>query len=113
MNLLVTDAVRMAQMDASKIQLERQPVAVAEFVGRVLEGFKPQLDGRSLRVNLDKGLPTVAADPDLASMALRQVIDNGLKYSLPATATRSGGGCQRRQRVTIRVRDQGPGIPEA
>jgi len=86
LNLLVTDAVRMSQMDASKIQLKRQPVAVAEFVSRVLDGFKPRLDGRSLRVNLSKELPRVAADPDLASMALRQVIDNGLKYSLPATA---------------------------
>src|SRR4029077_3279529 len=77
LNLLVSDAVRMAQMDASKIHLERQPVAVAEFVGRVLDGFKPPLDGRRLRVNLNKELPRVAADPDLASMALRQVIDNG------------------------------------
>ena len=57
LNLLVSDAVRMAQMDASKIHLERQPVAVAEFVGRVLDGFKPQLDGRSLRVNVGKSCP--------------------------------------------------------
>jgi len=111
LNLLVTDAVRMAQMDASKIQLERQPVAVAEFVGRVLDGFKPHLDGRSLRVNLSKELPTVAADPDLASMALRQVIDNGLKYSLPATAIEVAADSSA-DWVTIRVRDQGPGIPK-
>ena len=111
LNLLVSDAVRMAQMDASKIHLERQPVAVAEFVGRVLDGFKPQLDGRSLRVNVGKELPTVAADPDLASMALRQVIDNGLKYSLPATAIEVAADAGA-DSVTIRVRDQGPGIPE-
>jgi two-component system sensor histidine kinase KdpD len=111
LNLLVTDAVRMAQMDASKIQLERQPVAVAEFVGRVLDGFKPRLDGRSLRVNLSKELPRVAADPDLASMALRQVIDNGLKYSLPATAIEVAADASANW-VTIRVRDQGPGIPK-
>ena len=111
LNLLVTDAVRMAQMDASKIQLERQPVAVAEFVGRVLDGFKPRLDGRSLRVNLSKELPSVAADPDLASMALRQVIDNGLKYSLPATAIEVAADASANW-VTIRVRDQGPGIPK-
>ena len=90
LNLLVTDAVRMSQMDASKIQLERQPVAVAEFVGRVVDDFRTRLDGRSLRVNLSTELPTVAADPDLASMALRQVIDNGLKYSMPATAIEVG-----------------------
>jgi len=111
LNLLVTDAVRMAQMDASKIHLERQPVAVAEFVGRVLEDFRPHLDGRSLRVNLSQELPRVAADPDLASMALRQVIDNGLKYSLPATAIEVAADASA-DGVTIRVRDQGPGIPE-
>ena len=111
LNLLVTDAVRMAQMDASKIQLETQPVAVTEFVGRVLEDFKPRLNGRSLRVNLGQALPRIAADPDLASMALRQVIDNGLKYSLPATAIEVAADASA-DWVTIRVRDQGPGIPK-
>jgi two-component system sensor histidine kinase KdpD len=111
LNLLVTDAVRMAQMDASKIHLERRPVVVAEFVGRVLEDFRPHLDGRSLRVNLSQELPRIAADPDLASMALRQVIDNGLKYSLPATAIEVAADASA-DGVTIRVRDQGPGIPE-
>jgi len=112
LNLLVTDAVRMAQIDASKIQLERRPVVVREFVDRVLEDFGPRLDGRRLRVDLRNGLPRVSADPDLASLALRQVIDNGLKYSSPATelevAAEAGSG-----RVTIRVRDRGPGIPDA
>ena len=111
LNLLVTDAVRMSQMDAIKIQLERQPVAVAEFVSRVLDGFRPRLGGRSLRVNLSNELPRIAADPDLASMALRQVIDNGLKYSLPATAIEVAADASANW-VTIRVRDQGPGIPK-
>jgi two-component system sensor histidine kinase KdpD len=111
LNLLVTDAVRMAQMDASKIQLEKQPVAVAEFVGRVLEDFRPRLNGRSLRVNLSQTLPRIAADPDLASMALRQVIDNGFKYSLPASAIEVAADASA-EWVTIRVRDQGPGIPK-
>ena len=111
LNLLVTDAVRMAQIDASKIQLEKQPVAVAEFVGRVLEDFRPRLNGRSLRVNLSQTLPRIAADPDLASMALRQVIDNGFKYSLPASAIEVAADASA-EWVTIRVRDQGPGIPK-
>jgi len=112
LNLLLTDAVRMAQIDASKIQLERRAVVVREFVCRVLDDFGPRLDGRRLRIDLRNELPPVSADPDLASMALRQLIDNGLKYSSPATelevAAESGSG-----KVTIRVRDRGPGIPDA
>ena len=112
LNLLVTDAARMAQIDASKIQLERRAVVVREFVDRVLEDFGPRLDGRRVRIDLRRELPRVSAHPDLVCMALRQVIDNGLKYSAPATemevAAETGP-----DRVTIRVRDQGPGIPEA
>src|SRR4029077_17719760 len=47
LNLLVTDAVRMAQMDASKIHLERQPVAVGGFGGRGREGLHARPGGRS------------------------------------------------------------------
>ena len=111
LNLLLSDAVSMAQIDASKIQLERRAVTVSEFVDRVLEDFRPRLDGRSLRVDLRNGLPRVSADPDLASMALRQVIDNGLKYSSPATELEVAAEA-RLNSVTIRVRDRGPGIPE-
>jgi two-component system sensor histidine kinase KdpD len=111
LNLLLSDAVSMTQIDASKIQLERRAVTVSEFVDRVLEDFRPRLDGRSLRVDLRNGLPRVSADPDLASMALRQVIDNGLKYSSPATELEVAAEA-RLNSVTIRVRDRGPGIPE-
>jgi two-component system, OmpR family, sensor histidine kinase KdpD len=111
LNVLVTDAARMAQIDASKIQLERQSVSVREFVDRVLEDFGPRLDGRTVRVDLRDELPRVSADPDLASMALRQVIDNGLKYSLAATELDVAAEAQS-DTVTIRVRDRGPGIPE-
>lgn len=111
LNLLVTDAVRMAQMDASKIQLERRPVAVREFVAHVLEGFGPRLEERSLTLNLRDDLPGVSADPDLASLALRQVIDNSLKYSPPATPLQVAADAGTTG-ITIRVTDQGPGIPE-
>jgi two-component system sensor histidine kinase KdpD len=110
LNVLVSDAFRIAQIDASKIQLECRPVAVKEFIGRVVEDFRPRLDGRSLQVDLDESLPNVSADPDLASMALRQVIDNGLKYS-PASTALEVGAAAGDDRVTIRIRDHGPGIP--
>ena len=111
LNVLVTDAVRMAQIDASKIHLERQPVAVTEFVDRVLETFGPRLGERSLNLRLGENLPWVSADPDLASMALRQVIDNSLKYASPAAGLHVAVA-EEAAGVTIRVKDQGPGIPE-
>jgi two-component system sensor histidine kinase KdpD len=111
LNTLVKDAANMAQIDASKIQLERRLVVVTELVDRVVDQFGSRLEGRHLRIDLSEKLPSISVDPDLVSMALRQVIDNGLKYSLPTgpldVTADTGPG-----RVTIRVRDQGPGIPE-
>jgi two-component system sensor histidine kinase SenX3 len=56
-------------------------------------------------------LPTVEVDPDLMEMAIRQLLDNALKYSPSAspvsiTARRDGNN------ILICVRDEGPGIPE-
>ena len=111
LNLLVTDAVRMAKIDASQIHLERRAVAIKEFVDRVLEDFGPRFEGRKLNLSLGEDLPSVSADPDLASMALRQVVDNCLKYSPPASPLAVAAHAEA-DRVTIRVRDEGPGIPE-
>jgi two-component system sensor histidine kinase KdpD len=109
LNALLTDAIRMAQTDASCIHLETRSVVVGEFLDRVVDQVRPRLDGRPLRLRLDADLPPVAADPDLASMALRQVIDNSLKYS-PAGSPVDITAQRTNAHVVIRVRDTGPGI---
>ena len=98
MNQLVTEAVRMSQIDAGKVRLERQPLDVAEFLPPVVEQFESQAAGRSLRVNASPNLPHVSADPELLSLALRQLIDNALKYSPPGSYHHGGSG---RDRVVI------------
>jgi signal transduction histidine kinase len=47
----------------------------------------------------------------LLSLALRQLIDNALKYSPPASPIDVVADLEG-DRVVIRVRDRGPGIPE-
>jgi two-component system sensor histidine kinase KdpD len=111
MNQLVTEAVRMSQIDAGKIRLERESVDVGALLAKVAGQFESQASGRALRVDVTPDLPGIFADPELLSLALRQLIDNALKYSPPGspvdvTARLEG------DRVVIRVHDRGPGIPE-
>ena len=111
MNQLVTEAVRMSQIDAGKIRLERESVDVAELLPRVLENFDSQAGGRALRFNPSANLPHISADPELLSLALRQLIDNALKYSPPGSPIGIVADLEG-DRVVIRVHDRGPGIPE-
>ncbi|MGA3187919.1 MAG: ATP-binding protein [Bryobacteraceae bacterium] len=111
MNQLVTEAVRMSQIDAGKIRLERELLDIPQLLARVIENFESQAAGRSLRLNPGANLPRVSADPDLLLLALRQLIDNALKYSPPGSPIGVVADLEG-DRVVIRVHDRGPGIPE-
>jgi two-component system sensor histidine kinase KdpD len=115
MNQLVTEAVRMSQIDAGKIRLERESLDVGQLLPKVLEPFEAQASGRSLKIQIGNRpgatLPRVSADPELLSLALRQLIDNALKYSPPGSPIGVVADLEG-DRVVIRVHDRGPGIPE-
>jgi two-component system sensor histidine kinase KdpD len=111
MNQLVTEAVRMSQIDAGKIRLERQLIDVPQLLNRVVEHFESQAAGRALKVNPGANLPPIFADPELIALALRQLVDNALKYSPPKTPIDVVADLEG-ERVVIRVHDRGPGIPE-
>jgi len=114
---LVNEAVRMSQIDAGKVRLEREPLDISAVVKNVLDQSEVQADGRKLNFDASEALPMVWADRDLIFLALRQLIDNALKYSPPGSSidvtagldTTAGPGGDR---VVIRVRDHGHGIPE-
>lgn len=108
---LVTEAVRMSQIDAGTVRLDRTPMQIGELVERVLNQLKPRTEGREVRVGIDAGLPSVMADPDLMSLVLRQLLDNALKYSPPGSPLEITGE-SKDGRVVLRIHDHGAGIPQ-
>lgn len=111
MKILVTEAVRMAQIDAGNVHLERAPVDLAGLLRRVMGRFEAQADGRELNLNVAAGIAPIPADRDLLGLALRQLVDNALKYSPPASAV-AVSAANEDHHVVIRVRDRGEGIAE-
>lgn len=110
LSLLVSDAVRMAQIDAGKIDLERQLLRVQLICEGALAQFGHRIEGRVLSRNFQEGLPLVLVDPNLIQLALRQLIDNALKYSASASPLEVRAELEG-NRVLIVLRDRGPGIP--
>lgn len=107
---LVTEAVRMSQIDAGKVKLERRRLELRALMEGLKAELEGRLEGRAWSVDVGEGLPAVEADPELVALALRQLVDNSLKYSPPGAAIAlraqaAGDG------IEIRVSDGGPGIP--
>jgi two-component system sensor histidine kinase KdpD len=78
---LVTEATHVARIEAGKIQLNRKLQRVDAIIENVLAETELQRDGRRLNVAIADGLPRAWVDLDLIKLALRQLVDNALKYS--------------------------------
>jgi signal transduction histidine kinase len=116
---LVEQVLRFAGASAGRELRQREPVTVETLIERSLtgatgEGADPQTGSSRVvfekRIPLD--LPGVLADPEAMGHALRNLIENAIKYggswvgiAAAAAPTRNGLA------VEISVADHGPGIP--
>jgi two-component system, OmpR family, sensor histidine kinase KdpD len=106
---LVTDAVHMLRIDAGDFTVHPGQHRLAPLIAAALKRFEHHLDGHDVIQRVPDDL-IVDADRDLIGLALRQILDNAIKYS-PPTATLEvvarGNGA-----VDIAVRNSGATIPE-
>jgi len=94
---LVTDAVLMLRIDAGDFKVRPERIELGPVVEAALKRFERALEGHVLV----RRIPTdmcIQADQDLLSLALRQLLDNAIKYS-PETSTievvaRGNGGVE-------------------
>jgi two-component system sensor histidine kinase KdpD len=83
---LVTEATHIARIEAGHIQINRRWLSIHSIVENVLSETEVQRDGRRVDVSVPADLPRVFIDGDLVQLALRQLVDNALKYSLRGTS---------------------------
>jgi two-component system sensor histidine kinase KdpD len=109
LNELIDDAVEMGRLDTANIRVNTEPTNVGELVREVVAAMRNVIDGRPLNVVCDEHPPAIAVDRRLIKLAIKQLIDNALKYSPPDTPVtvrvHNGHG------VTVAVTDCGKGIP--
>jgi signal transduction histidine kinase len=105
---LVTDAVQMLRIDAGDFAVHLDRHRVADLVAPILQKFAARLDGHNVIQRVPDDL-RVDADRDLLALAVRQLIDNALKYSPPTSTIEivaAGNGA-----VEIAVRNSESTIP--
>ena len=112
LNQLAAEVVEMARIEAGKLHLEKQPVAVAELIsGGALRSGAAAQRAAAHAATFRTVFPPAEADRDFAGQVVKQFVENALKYSpegspLDISAELQGG------KIVIGVADRGPGIEE-
>jgi two-component system sensor histidine kinase KdpD len=107
---LIDDAVEMARLSTAEIEVHREIADPREIVRDVVTSLEAEIDGRPLDIRCTEHLPAIAADRRLMKLALKQVLDNALKYSPPRAAVAIGIR-QEGEAVVVEITDHGKGIP--
>jgi two-component system sensor histidine kinase KdpD len=107
---LIDNALEMARLDTTEIHLQLESSDMAEIVEDVVASMRQRIDGRPVTVRCDESSGAIAVDQNLLKLAIRQLLDNALKYSPPespiAIQVHDDDGV-----VAVAVTDRGPGIP--
>ena len=113
---LIDDAVDMARLESDHIQVRREPTDPKELIDEVVASLRTQIDNRPVEIQSDGPmLPQLALDRRLLKLALKQVLDNALKYSpprSPITVRFQWPMCNGNSAINFEITDHGQGIPE-
>jgi two-component system, OmpR family, sensor histidine kinase KdpD len=107
---LIDDAVELARLDSAQIHLHLEPTDARQLIRDVVASLRAGIDGRPMDINFEEGLPALSVDRRLVMLAIKQVLDNALKYSTPDSPVsirvyRPGDA------IVIEIVNQGKGIP--
>ena len=109
---LVETLLNFGKMEAGAQQYHFEKLDVRQLVSRAVREAAVQEEETSGRVRMNGPQAGIQlwGDADALALALRNLVDNGLKYS-PATEAVEVRWNNEQGRVSISVADRGPGIP--
>lgn len=107
---LIDNALDMANLDSDHIKLDLEVSDLSEAVREAAESMKTKLADRKIEWRHDGHLPPVAFDRRLLKLAVKQILDNAVKYS-PAETPIEIRANLLNDTLSIEVTNRGEGIP--
>jgi len=107
---LIDDAIEMARLDTTRIDLHPEMGNLNDTLEDVVSSMRTEIDEHPVRVVSHGPLPTMAFDKRLMKLAIRQLLDNALKYTSAETAVEIGAQVEDGV-LSVQVTDYGKGIP--
>lgn len=111
---LLRDLRKLAELETQPI--ERMQIDLSDLLNEVLSlaEERPEAADRKIRLTLPEApwpLPLISGDWDLLFLALHNLLDNAIKYTLPGNRIEIRA-FEDGPTVVIEIADTGPGIPE-
>lgn len=110
---LINNILDMSKIEAGKLELEYRATAVNRIVGDVRELFEGVASGKGLTIVLQTGAEVpefLRLDPTRLRQIVTNLVSNAIKFTERGTVTIATGYECGTKRLTVRVRDTGPGM---
>ncbi len=109
---LTEDLLRLARIEAGKLEARPAVVRVATVVEPVLESARMKAEARTLAATVPEDGVQVETDPALLTEILENLVDNAIRYSAADGRVEIKTTCSDGE-VLVSVIDDGVGIPKA
>jgi two-component system sensor histidine kinase KdpD len=107
---LIDDAIEMARLDTARIEIRPEMANLHDTLQDVLASMQTEIDAHPVRVICQGTLPAMAFDKRLMKLAIRQLLDNALKYTSGETPVEMAAQVEDGV-ISVEVTDYGKGIP--
>ncbi|MDQ2689580.1 MAG: ATP-binding protein, partial [Chloroflexota bacterium] len=98
-----------SRADSGRVEANREPFELAPALGKAIERLRTRGSERDVLVSMAPGV-SVVGDSPLSEQAITNLLTNADRYSTPDTPIHVE--VENGDMVTLRVRDEGPGIPD-
>ncbi len=80
---LVEDLLRLSKADAARANLHKSEIPLADWIGQVLDSFKPQFQSQGIvpQIDLPDRSIRVEVDPDKLLQVFNNLLQNSLQYT--------------------------------
>lgn len=111
LDLLIQDLLTISALEAGRMKLNIQPVALRALVEKTFSDLKPPAAVKHMALNNEMPDLAAAADASRLEQVFANLVDNAIKYGRAQGTVTVGGTTTSDGMIEIFVRDDGPGIP--
>jgi signal transduction histidine kinase len=110
---LVNDLLTLSRADSEALNLQREPVDLAQLARAIVRKLAPRAEARGVALLMEAApdAPVALADPDRIEQVLVNLLDNAVKYSRPGGTVRVHVDGGQGDAARVQVWDEGIGIP--